>query len=107
MSSRIITAAVAGAALVAIACSSAPDEDTSQPPPAPAASTPAGYLDAVKKAAPDVPAKRAVSAAEDTCLDVKQGKDDATLTKNLAARLEVSEATAKKVLPAVRLYYCA
>lgn len=105
--SRAVTAlaAFAAASLLLTGCGSEPDAvPTPQAPPVDA--TPAGYLDAIEKAAPGTPEKRAVSSAENTCADLKDGKDDATVIKNLAARLEVSSAVAKKALPVIRQHYC-
>jgi hypothetical protein len=102
-------AAIAAVVLLALsACSPNSDEPSSAPSPAPAPSdtVPAGYVAEIQKVAPDVPEKRAVSAAENTCQQAEAGEDESILLKNLAARLEVSAAVAAKALPIVRKHYC-
>lgn len=108
---RTLAALLSAAVLIGCASGGADDEPAAEAPPAtstvPAEDpTPAGYLAALAKVAPGLPDKRATNAAENTCLDVEQGKEKATLVRNLAGRLEVDEAKAEDALPVVRKFYC-
>ncbi|SEE34048.1 hypothetical protein SAMN05216489_06261 [Streptomyces sp. 3213] len=47
-----------------------------------------------------------LSDARNVCLDLKQGKDDATAAKNAAARYGTDEVTAAGIVAAVKASFC-
>lgn len=48
----------------------------------------------------------AVSDARNVCLDLEQGKDDATVITNTGSRFSVDETTAEKIVDAAKEHLC-
>lgn len=55
----------------------------------------------------DLADERTVERAENICLDTQQGKDEATIVRNTAARFELDEAAATQLVAAAREHLCA
>jgi hypothetical protein len=104
---RILVATL-GMMLVLAACGGS---DTGTPVPAPSVENPASaplWLAELETINADLAedSSRAISNGENVCLDIEQGKDSATVLKNLKARFEVNDAEARKILDATTKRIC-
>ena len=65
------------------------------------------YIEALGKVGKQLAADRdAIAHGREICLDITQGKTDAQVTKNAAARFEVDSSTAEKIVKATKSSLC-
>lgn len=109
-----LTLVIVAAATLLAGCSSTPVSPAVHTPPAdePSASAPAsfpappGYVEAMQALGGRGSTYELVHAAEDTCLDLMQGKTHAQVVGNLAGRLQVDRSVAATALPKIKEYFC-
>lgn len=96
--------AITGLLLLLAGCSTpTPDAEPSDEP-SPAENS--AYLDALSEIDPALADDHAVTDGQNICLDIEQGKDDATLARNAGLRFDVDEDTAALIVEAAREHLC-
>jgi hypothetical protein len=98
----ILWSVIAGLVLIgSLAIALAPDEPASDTNTT-ASDAPDELVTAVTAIAPETNLDKILSNSENVCLDIEQGKDDATLARNAALRFEVDEAEGPALVDAIR-----
>ena len=113
----VVSSAASSSSRPAVVASSAvPGSPSGVPASSVSGAVPAdvpGYLAALRGIDPGLTVNegRAVSRGENTCLDIRQGKPEATVVDNARQRFDggnapVDEAKARRIVGAVRTYLC-